>query len=85
MAGYLSVFRSLQDEVISLEEIINDIKQSFLKLKTLKNRPVERILTELDQNVELVENCSLPQILNKDLMDFILSLFIFFFWGGGGG
>ena len=34
----------------------------------------ERILTELDQDVDLVENCSLPQILKKDLMDFM-------FWG----
>ena len=39
MAGYLSVFRSLQDEVITLEEMNNDIKQSFLNSKTLKNRP----------------------------------------------
>ena len=44
MAGYLSVFRSLQDEVITLEEMNNDIKQSFLNLKTLKNRPKRAIL-----------------------------------------
>ena len=29
MAGYLSVFRSLQDEVITLEVMTNDIKQRF--------------------------------------------------------
>ena len=44
MVGYLSVFRSLQDEVITLEEMNNDIKQSFLNLKTLKNRPKRAIL-----------------------------------------
>ena len=29
ITGYLSVFRSLQDEVITLEEMTNDIKQIF--------------------------------------------------------
>lgn len=43
MAGYLSVFRSLQDEVITLEEMNNDIKRSFLNLKSLKHRPKRAI------------------------------------------
>ena len=41
-----------------------------------------KIITELDQDVELIKNCSLPQIVKKDLERFI---FFFFFWGGGGG
>ena len=31
----------------------------------------ERILTDLDQDVDLAENCTLPQILKQDLMDFM--------------
>ena len=39
MAGYLSVFQSLQDEIRMLEAINTDIKNSFLNMKTLKIRP----------------------------------------------
>ena len=39
MAGYLSVFQSLQDEILMLEAINTDIKNSFLNMKTLKIRP----------------------------------------------
>ena len=46
----------------------------FLGSFNKKNMSSERILTDLDQDVDLVENCSLPQILKKDLMDFM-------FWG----
>lgn len=44
MVGYLSVFRSFQDEVITLEEMNNDIKQSFIHLKTMKSRPKRAVL-----------------------------------------
>ena len=33
-----------------------------------------KVITELDQDVELIKNCSLPQIVKKDLERFI-------FWG----
>ena len=36
MAGYLSVFRTLQDEVITLEEMNDDMKRRFFKLKNAK-------------------------------------------------
>ena len=39
-----------------------------------------KVITELDQDVELIKNCSLLQIVKKDL-----ERFIFFFLGGGGG
>ena len=38
-----------------------------------------KVVTELDQDVELIKNCSLPQMVKKDL-----ERFIFFFLGGGG-
>ena len=39
-----------------------------------------KVITELEQDVELIKNCSLPQIVKKDLERFIL----LFFLGGGG-
>ena len=36
MAGYLSGFQSLQDEILMLEAINTDIKNSFLNMKDLK-------------------------------------------------
>ena len=39
MAGYLSVFQSLQDQLTMLENINTDIKHSFSNMKTLKSRP----------------------------------------------
>ena len=39
-----------------------------------------KVITELDQDVELIKNCSLPQIVKKDL-----ERIIFFLGAGGGG
>ncbi|MCG7882404.1 MAG: methyl-accepting chemotaxis protein [Candidatus Thiodiazotropha endolucinida] len=38
LAGYLSVFQSLQEEILMLENMNIDISRSFLNLKTLKHK-----------------------------------------------
>ena len=42
------------------------------KILKIRNMSSERILTDLDQDVELIENCSLPQLVKQDLQRFIL-------------
>ena len=43
MAGYLTVFQSLQDQLIMLENINTNSKHSFSNMKTLKSMP-KRVL-----------------------------------------
>ena len=44
----------------------------FLGSFNKKNMSSEEILTNFDQDVELIENCSLPQLVKQDLQRFIL-------------